>query len=272
MVVSELKRAYSEMHGAERKVTDYILEHTRDVTTMSMAELSAATGTSDATIMRVCRRIDQTGFTQLKINLAMEMAADTSLESPGTERVTDVVSFIDHVATGISKLSKSISMAQVETCVEILLKARTVFAFGWGNTNTAAEDLSHRLLRCGINTFSSDNVEYIFRNIALADSSDAFVAYTRSGSSVNIIECCKLAQANDVPVILVTGDRESKAARHANVILEVRGQDDIMEDWGDASHAYELVINDLLLYFLKQRAPRYQMGIKTEAILAQFKL
>lgn len=40
---------------------------------------------------------------------------------------------------------------------------------------------------------------------------------------------------------------------------------------GGSSHIYEFALNDILLYFLKDKAPAYTVGTKSEAILGQFK-
>lgn len=274
MVISDIKRAYGDMHGAEKRVADYVLAHPRKVTQMSMAELSAETETSDATIMRMCRRIEQSGFYQLKIKLAMESAEAVPAATPATggDAPQDVVSLVDVIAANVSQLSKDISLEQVETCVDLIASARTVFTFGWGNTSGVAEDLAHRLLCYGVETFTSTNIEYIMRRIVLGNERDVLVAFSRSGESIYTIECCRLAKANGLKVVLVTGDERSGAARLADVILKVRPLNDLADVvLGSSSHVYEFVAIDTLLYFLKHRCPAYDMGAKSEAILGQFK-
>ena len=274
MVLADIKRAYSDMHGAERKVADFVLTYPQRVTQMSMAELSSETETSDATIMRMCRRIDQSGFYQLKINLAMEANdASSSLDASLADKSapTDVVSLVDVIAANVAQLSKDISMEQVEECVSLIAGAHTVFSFGWGNTSTVAEDFAQRVLRYGANTFTSNNMEYMMRGIVLAESNDVLVAFSRSGESIYTVECCKLARTTGLKVIAVTGDERSSVAKLADLVLIARPVNDVMDSWGNTSHAYELVVVDILLYFLKDRLPTYELGTKSEAILGQFK-
>lgn len=274
MVLADIKRAYSDMHGAERKVADFVLAYPQRVTQMSMAELSSETETSDATIMRMCRRIDQSGFYQLKINLAMEANdASSSLDANLADESapTDVVSLVDVIAANVAQLSKDISMEQVEECVNLIAGAHTVFSFGWGNTSTVAEDFAQRVLRYGASTFTSNNMEYMMRGIVLAESNDVLVAFSRSGESIYTVECCKLARATGLKIIAVTGDERSSVAKLADLVLIARPVNDVMDSWGNTSHAYELVVVDILLYFLKDRLPTYELGTKSEAILGQFK-
>lgn len=274
MIISELKHAYTEMHDAERKVADYILAYPQQVIGMSMAELSSQTGTSDATVMRVCKKINQSGFYQLKINLAMETVSHEvnidPAETPDDPR--DVVSFLDTIAANISQLSKEISLAELDKAAKLITDARTVFTFGWGNTDTVADDLAHRLLCYEVDTFTSSNIEYIMRRILLASEKDVLVAISRSGEAVYTIECCKLAKDNGLKVILITGDNHSNAAALADVVLKASPLNDVAATtWGSSSHIYELAIVDVLLQFVQTLCSTYDMGLRSEAVLGQFK-
>lgn len=272
MLTDDIKRAYGDMRDAERRVADYILDEPARVTQMSMAELSAATGTSDATVMRMCKRVGQKGFYQLKINLAIESTGDTPKASAGTrDGHPDIVTLVDGIAANVARLSQDISKDELLRAVDEIAGARTVFTFGWGNTNAVAEDLALRLLRYGINTFTSTSMEYTLRSIALADEQDVLVVFSRSGEATMAAECCKLAKVNGLTVVVVTSDKKSTVAKYADVLLKVAPSDDLLGRWGESSHSYEIILNDLILYFLKDRTERYNLGTKTEAILGQFK-
>ena len=48
--------SYDTFFEAEKKIADYILEHKSEIIDMTVAELALASGTSDATVSRFCRR------------------------------------------------------------------------------------------------------------------------------------------------------------------------------------------------------------------------
>lgn len=271
MLTDNIKRVYGDMRDAERRVADYILSDPVRVTQMSMAELSSATDTSDATVMRMCKRVGQKGFYQLKINLAIESGSESKRDEPTSGGSPDIVSLVDSIANNISHLSQDIPQERIDRAVELLANARTVFTFGWGNTNTVAEDLALRLLRYGINTFTSTSMEYTMRSIALGETKDVLVVFSRSGEATMAIECCKLAKMTGLQVIVVSSDERSTAASYADVLLKVNPNDTLLGPWGESSHSYELIIIDILLFFLKKRTPRYNLGTKSEVILGQFK-
>lgn len=266
------------MFDAEQKVADYILQNPQKIVQMSMAELAAASGTSDATVMRMCRHIGQSGFYQLKIGIAVE-TSDPNLESrniTGSKAPKDVVDYVEAFSDSFSNMPKSISMEQINQCLDLICKANTVYSFAWGNTNTIAQDLGHRFLRMGINTFCSDNIEYIFRGIILAKKHDVLVAISHSGQSVYTIESMKLAKAHGLSNILITNSTEGAAASYADVVLYCNVNSNKTNgwgnEWGGESHVAELMVIDMLLYFLKERKTNMKIGHKSEEILAQFKL
>ena len=53
--------SYDTFFEAEKKIADYILEHKSEIIDMTVAELALASGTSDATVSRFCRRCSGEG-------------------------------------------------------------------------------------------------------------------------------------------------------------------------------------------------------------------
>ena len=48
--------SYDSFFEAEKKIADYILAHKSEIIDMTVAELALASGTSDATVSRFCRK------------------------------------------------------------------------------------------------------------------------------------------------------------------------------------------------------------------------
>ncbi|MDD2442651.1 MAG: MurR/RpiR family transcriptional regulator, partial [Eubacteriales bacterium] len=59
----------------EQKVIDFILAHPREVIYLSITGLAEKSGVSDATIVRVCKRIGMQGYQDLKVNLAQDIVS-----------------------------------------------------------------------------------------------------------------------------------------------------------------------------------------------------
>lgn len=267
MLVDDIRRAYTGLSASEQRVADYVLEHPHEVTTLSMAELSKKTDTSDATVMRMCRSVGQKGFYQLKINLAM----DSALITEEAEEGGSVATLVSRMTTRLSDLPRFVTDEQVKEVIRLLKESEHVFCFGWGNANIVAQDLAHRLLSFGVHTFSTDNVEFIMRSLALAQPGDSLVLVSHTGESVIANDCASLAKARGVRVILITASLSTGLSKTSDVTLATGYQDPLMDAWGHTSYLSELMVVDLLLYHLRDESPEYQLGKESEAVLAQFK-
>ena len=65
--------SYEHFFDAEKKIADYILDNKKAAVDMTVAELARASGTSDATVSRFCRRCGFKGYQDLKMALAKEV-------------------------------------------------------------------------------------------------------------------------------------------------------------------------------------------------------
>ena len=68
-VLDMICASYERFFDAEKKIADYILNHKKDAVEMTVAELAKASGTSDATVSRFCRRCGFKGYQNLKLCL-----------------------------------------------------------------------------------------------------------------------------------------------------------------------------------------------------------
>lgn len=275
MILKDIRRLYGDMFDAEKKVADYILANPATVVRMSMADLARQSGTSDATVLRMCRHIGQSGFYQLKINLAMELNSDAEAQGASGrsgDGPRDLVDFVDEAAKNITSIPKSLSTEQVEEAVSALVAAERVYTFGWGSTYAVAFDLAHRLMRSGKPTHTSENVEHLMRLLLLARPGEVLVTISHSGDSTYTVECMRVAHDAGMRVILITNAADSEASQHADIVLATNARDDILGNWGHTSHVAEMVVCDLLLFRLREELANTDAGNASERVMAQFKL
>lgn len=269
MVSDNIRRVYSEMFAAEKKVADFVLDNANEVLEMNIAEMAEQSGTSDATIIRMCKRIGFSGFYQMKINLAMELSAE---QPEQTDVNDDAVSFFNQISLSIQNIAKNIDMEILHKCVDAISGAGCVYLTGWGNTGTVAADLAHRLSRRGVLTFVTDVSEYLIRNLNLGKENDIMIAVSHSGTSLHVIQAIELAKKRGMKTILITNALSSKAADASDYVLRSGIKEQIRQGFGGESHIYEMAIIDLLLFFLQKKSPLKDNVEITEEILSQYKI
>ena len=271
MALDQIRRHYGEMFQAEKKAADYILENPSRVIGLSLASLAKESGTSDATIIRMCRHVGFSGFYQLKISLASTLgkaAAMKNMENASPENVTE---FFNLVAERVKELPMHISPELLHTCSGLISHAECVYLSAWGNTGEVASDFAHRLARKGIKSFTSDVPEFSTRSLALGNARDVLVAISHSGGTIHVIQSLQIAKKLGMKTILITAAESSEAGRQADHVLCAGVRDYPFQDLGNASHLFEYLIVDALLYFMEEDEDRNQKGDYTEFIMADAK-
>ena len=274
MVLNNIRRYYSEMFLAEKKVADFILNRPHDVIKMNISELAAASDTSDATIIRVCKHIGYSGYYQMKLSLATEFGQQQVIDVNHIKTPPkDIVELFNTYSAEIFQAAKNINMETMLKCTDLLAKANTVYFVAWGNTSAITIDFANRLSRCGIKTFTSDMPEYLIRNIYFGSEEDVLVGVSHSGTSIHVIQILELAKEKNMKTILITNTKESKAAEIADYVLSAEVKDQLFYDFGSASHVFEMLIVDALLYFLLSKDKAYtKLADQAEIISSQYKL
>ena len=90
-----LREVLNSLRPSERKVADYILKFPDKVIGLSVAKLAEFSGSSQATIIRLCSQIGTAGYQDLKVRIAVDLQ---DIESPGYKEITpqDPVESIIH--------------------------------------------------------------------------------------------------------------------------------------------------------------------------------
>lgn len=158
----KIKSMRENLSKAELLVCDYIIEHPEEVIYLSVSELAAKSGVSDATVIRASQKIGSSSYQDLKISLAQDIV--TPLQSVNEEieagDPTNVV--VEKVFQGILHTLNYTYRLQdggmLERAADMLLGANRICICGLGNSHAIAEDIQHKLMRLGLNaTAYSDN-------------------------------------------------------------------------------------------------------------------
>ena len=161
-VLGVICSAYDSFFEAEKKIADYIMEHKEQAVDMTVGELAKASGTSDATVSRFCRRCGFKGFQNLKLTLAREILEEEHQSQEVTNDIdrTDLEQSLKNIlANKIAELTETIKMMDIKNLEVILDKlehARMVQLAAVGNTIPVALDGAFKLNQLGIPAVAGD--------------------------------------------------------------------------------------------------------------------
>lgn len=207
--------SYDSFFEAEKKIADYILAHKSEMIDMTVAELALASGTSDATVSRFCRRCGFNGFHHLKINLAKEIAEErgNSVEvSNEISRDNLSQSLQNILANKVAELTQTITMMDTEELdriLHVIEKAKTVQLVAVGNTIPVAMDGSFKFNQLGIPAVSGTIWETQMAFTCNLKEGDAVIIISNSGFSRRLMTLAAVAKENHTPIIAITNNPSS---------------------------------------------------------------
>ena len=193
--------SYDGFFEAEKKIADYMMEHKAEVVDMTVGELAKASGTSDATVSRFCRRCGFKGFHSLKLALAREVLE----EERGDVNVSNDIdrhdlsqSLQNILANKVAELTETVNMMDPENLEQILHKlehARMVQLAAVGNTIPVALDGAFKLNQLGIAAVAGDIWESQTAYTFNLGPEDVILIISNSGSSNALLQFTDKAQA-----------------------------------------------------------------------------
>lgn len=221
--------AASRLTRQERTVTEYLLERPREAVLASTAEIAAATGTSDATVVRTARSLGYSGLRELKQVLMAGVAdprdpvrvlevrlarSDTALGPVLDQVLTDATTLLAHVPDELDEESW-------RQAVDLLDGAETVWLYGFGPAGPVAEyhalELSRLQRRAYAVTQTGFRLADSLMNIGRADTVVLY-APLRRFHEIDVV--ATHARRVGASVVLVTQTLGAEMRGEVDVVLD----------------------------------------------------
>lgn len=263
------------MFTAEKKVADYILNNAEKAVAANVSELAELSGASDATVIRMCKRIGYDGFYQMKIKLSHDLGKGSMVKPPdGNKRPETIDDVFQLLVSNLLNISKQQDKEKILKCVELIKNSKIVYIIASGNTIPVAMDMSFRLTKLGIRASNDVIAEYSLNSISIASSEDIVIAITRSGSSRYVIRSLELAKERGIKTIVITESGRSPAAGLADCLIFAPVKSPIFEEheYGLTSPIYEMAVIETILYFLANEVSRQKNLDEVELLFSEFKI
>lgn len=212
----------SKFTKSDNIIANYIAEHVKKVLQMTISDLSLNTGISEITISRFCKKLDLSGFQDLKVNLAsitVQTVDEVELDM-GDDTPTLASKIFHNIQTGLNMTDKVLDYQAVDRAANLIANCNRLISFGYGTSGTICRDIGIRFVRFGICT---EVVHDPHQQATIADMCELYntviVVVSLSGSSVNLIEPVKSAKQNGAKIILITSHKRSPLASLADEVL-----------------------------------------------------
>ncbi|WP_242069856.1 MurR/RpiR family transcriptional regulator [Paenibacillus dendritiformis] len=224
-ILTRIHSMYNSFTNTERKVADYILEHTRSVIYMSITDLADACGVGESSIFRFCKSLNFKGYQEFKIALAHSITVENEIP-----QLTEQIGMDDTIEQVASKVLTTNVNAMNETCdllkaddiekaIDYMVQAERIHFFGVGTSLITALEAKNKFMRITRKTECSFDSHLQMMSAALMTERDVAVMFSYSGSTKDTIEVAKKVKEKGAKLISITRFVKSPLTTHSDVTL-----------------------------------------------------
>ncbi|RTQ95762.1 MurR/RpiR family transcriptional regulator [Lysinibacillus telephonicus] len=250
--LERIRQGIPILKPSEKKVSDYILNNPKDVLHMPIAQLSKATNTSEATIIRMCKALQFKGYRDLKLSIAaaipqnkpiehnyQEISAETSL----SETIQQIVSNNIYSIKNITAVNDEEDLKKV---IHALNTARKIIIIGVGASAIVALDFEQKLKRinkwCEALTDSHSQLV----SVTNLNKEDVLFAISYSGETKEILNSVSIAKENNTKIISLTSYSNNTLQKTSTFTLFVTSTENTIRSAATASRISQLTLIDIL--------------------------
>ena len=249
----KLRFLQSEMGPAEKRIAEYVLNHTSEMVALSISELAQKCGCGDATVVRLSRRLGLDGYQALKIKLAGELSAASAL---GEEIVKGDSCYEifkkqnSNIAESLQNTESVLDAEQLEQVARLVMASTRIVLFGLGNSAAIAQDAAHKFLRLGLNAQACcDNHMQAIIASHLKRGSVA-IGISHSGASKDIVEALRLCKVCGATTVCVTNYGESPIVSASDYALFTKSEETKYSILGMSSRYAQLALFDSIYSYI----------------------
>lgn len=252
---------------SERALADHIVRDADSVVMKTITELAGESDSfSTASITRFCKKIGLSGYSELRLELAKEMATDNArrqIVADGENLVPGLIStVVDASASAINDLKYVLSDDVIKKAVHEILSASSITLAGIGASALVAQDLRQKLLRLGIRSLFDADQDVVKVTLSSGRSKDLLIAISYSGTTRETLDAVNIAKENGMRVLAMTKKGDNPISEQADVTVPVSENEALLREGATLSRLQMLVAVDMIY-----RALIMDGGVRYDLIL-----
>ncbi|AGP53919.1 MurR/RpiR family transcriptional regulator [Streptomyces rapamycinicus] len=228
-LAAAVRDMWGELSASERVVAQYLVgAPPENLLFASAQELGAASGTSNATVVRALQRLGYAGLPALKRELAAGFTSATAPEERLKQRIARVGHDLDEIkdrvfdeaAERLEQCRRLLETDVLKQAVQTLADAREVVAYGVGASELAARHVVLKLRRAGRRARFVGATGFTMADELLSlGRGDAVVILHPGRRLREFTVLTDRARAVGASVVLVTDVPTGPLATHADVVI-----------------------------------------------------
>ncbi|MDR0267628.1 MurR/RpiR family transcriptional regulator [Paenibacillus sp.] len=269
-VIAKIVSQTQKLTYGENQIANFVIHNPDFITRNTITAIANEIGVSETSINRFCKKVGFKGFNDFKIAFAQD-AFYREMQAKKKERRE--INPIDALALDYNELivntSALVTEEQLRHVVDILKGARRIYIIGIFDSYLAAIALKNRLSIIGIMAEAVNDSRAMKIAAAQCGKEDAVVAFSRSGSTKEVVDTVAIAQVNQVKTISITCYDSSPITENADVNIIVPDKISVNNSALISNHITFLFVVDLIMsIFISSDKSYLKKKLDSEAVLA----
>jgi DNA-binding MurR/RpiR family transcriptional regulator len=223
-----IKSKYDDLGNQEKKIASYLVGNQDIIVSTSVEDIAKATGVSQATVVRFCKRLGFSGMKEFKIFYQAGKLPAGNLKEPATWDDSDETIFNKVFTQAITTLEISFQTTPYQTLANIadcLWKATNIDVFGVGGSAIVASYFHNEFIRLGKRVNAYTDTYMIGQMSQDFQPTDVMIVVSRSGENSPLLKFAEKAMAAGTPIVAITNSAHSSLAHlatHTIITSEVQ--------------------------------------------------
>ena len=245
---------YDSLYDAEKKAADYLMAHREDVINMSVSELAQNCDTSQATIIRFCKKIGCGGFHQLKLKLAGEQSRQEEPAASNEINIDNMEQSLHNIMTSkveeIKATFHNFDKKDLRQVVDAILKADLIEFAAMGNTIPIAMDGTYKFNQLGLHAVTSPIWETQEAFARTMKEGDVFFAISASGASKRLIRMAEIVKKRGGVTIVITNQSRAPLTEICDHVIITATREHVFYDQVSFTRMAAMAVIDTLFMLL----------------------
>ncbi|MDY0393282.1 MurR/RpiR family transcriptional regulator [Virgibacillus halophilus] len=274
-IILQIKSKLKDLSKAEKKIGAYILDHAVDIVNDNTSELAKKIGVGPATIIRFCRSIGLSGFSQLKIRLYADASGVKEDLYTDITPDEDVSLLAEKLALrfnqSISQTANHLDRTSIEETSELIHKCTTIYVYGIGASHVVAEDFTQKFSRIGKTVVHTLDHHLLSSALISAGEQCMFVAISNSGETNEVNKLVEIANKKKMHTVGICQYENSTLTRLVEYpIIHHGGEAVMLRSAATTSLVAQLFTIDVLYYaYVNKHAKKILNMLKESKINIQ---
>ena len=240
-------------------VADAIISNPGKLLTSTITEYADFINTSPATVTRFCKRLNVSGFQELKLLIAKATNYDDlnigSIERMAEESTMEtsegiINSVMVNAISSIDRLRGLLDITTLEKVTSRIVDSRHILICGVGASGVVAKDFHQKLVRIGILSHCDDDFDLAKVQVTSFDNRDLVIAFSYSGMKSEIKSIVSIAKNKGASIVAITRAGNNPISNMADYHIPVVPSEAIVRDGATVSRLQMLIVVDILYQML----------------------